>query len=112
MQTASGTASCPSGGLNLDDLDRHDSRQYVLDDVAIGIGLRLLCLLSDGRTDEEDEQDQGEQADADQRRQAMARQHSVVDLQHVERAGEVEHVQQGAEQRHADEGRPERSERA
>ena len=42
--------------------------------------------------------------EADQRRDAAAREHAVVDLQHVDRAGEIEHVDERARERDARNG--------
>ena len=42
--------------------------------------------------------------EADQRRDAAARQDPVIDLHHEDRAGEIEHVDQAAEQGDAEQG--------
>ncbi len=52
----------------------------------------------------EAEHDKSEQAETDQRRQAAARQHSVVDLQHEQRAGERQQIDQATGDADADEG--------
>ena len=49
---------------------------------------------------------QHDQREADQGRDAAARQHPVVDLQHVERAGQHQHVDHRREQPHPDKRRP------
>ena len=46
-------------------------------------------------------QDRHHDAEADQRRDAAAGQHPIVDLQHVERAGKIENVDQSARDRDA-----------
>ena len=47
---------------------------------------------------------EAQQREGDERGQTAARQHSVIDREHEERAREVEHVQEGAEQADADKG--------
>ena len=59
----------------------------------------------------EGEQRQRQHRERDQRRHAPAREHAVVDLQHVERAGEVENVDEAAHQADGDEGVPARRQR-
>ncbi len=54
----------------------------------------------------EGEQRQRQHRQRDQRRHAPARKHPVVDLEHVERAGQIENVDQAAHQADRDEGVP------
>ena len=56
-----------------------------------------------------DEQDAGQHGEPDQRRQAAARQHPVVDLEHEERAGQHQHVADATEDGDAGIGAAERA---